>query len=123
MTGSFKVFDGEKTQMNILVGRSDSGYISIALGPDFGVTVFHRKYIEDGKKSRWIRLINKEIRSIKLDEWSTFKVSQRRGRLMVRINKDRAIRVELGDIDVTGAWGLGVQNKSAGLWRDVKVER
>ena len=122
IAGSFKIFEGEKTQMNILLGRSDTGYLSIALGPKFGVTVFHRKYIDDGKKSRWIRLVDKDIKSIKLDEWSTFKVSQRKGRLMVRINKDRAIRVELGDIDVTGAWGLGVQNKSAGLWKDVQVE-
>lgn len=123
MTGSFKVFDSEKTQMNILLGKSDAGYISIALGPDFGVTVFYRKYSDNGKKSNWIRLIHKDYQSIELNEWSDFKVSKRRDRLMVRINKDRAIRVELGDYDVSGPWGLGVQNKSAGLWRDVKVDR
>jgi hypothetical protein len=123
MTGSFQIFDSEKTQMNILLGKSDAGYISIALGPEFGVTVFYRKYSDDGKKSSWIRLIHKDIKSIELNEWSDFKVSKRRDRMLIRINKDRAIRVELGDYEVSGPWGLGVQNKSAGLWRDVEVDR
>lgn len=123
MTGSLKVFEGDKAQMNILLGKSDSGYISVAIGPSFGVTVFHRQYTDNGKKSKWVRLIHKDMKTLELNEWSDFKISKRQGRLMIKINKERPVRIELGEIDVAGQWGLGVQNKSAGLWRDVKVER
>jgi len=123
MTGSLKVFESDKTQINILLGKSDSGYISVSLKPDYGLTVFHRQYVDDAKKSKWIRLVEKDVRSAHVNEWIDFKISKRRNRLLVRFNNERAVRVELGDIDISGQWGLGIQNKSAGLWRDVKVER
>jgi hypothetical protein len=43
--------------------------------------------------------------------------------LMVKIGKQRPIRIDLEGIDVSGPWGLGVQRGTSGLWRDVKVER
>ncbi|MBL4590554.1 MAG: hypothetical protein JKY96_01200 [Phycisphaerales bacterium] len=123
ISGSMKIFDGEKKQLNVLLGRSDEGYLSVAFGPTFGITVFHRKYTEGGKKSNWIRLVNKEVKSMKLDEWMDFKISKRRNRLMIRIAKQRPVQIDLDGIDVSGAWGLGAQQKSSGLWRDVKVEK
>lgn len=124
ITGEMKIFDAEKTQMNILVGRSDTGYVSIAVTADWGVTVFHRQYSKDKDKgSKWVRIENQEVKSNSVDKWMKFKVSKRRDRLMIKIGKQRPIRVDVSEIDVSGAWGLGVQNKSAGLWRDVKVDR
>lgn len=124
ITGSMKIFEGDKTQMNILLGRNDIGYVKVAVDTEWGATVFHRVFpVEKNKRSKWIRLGNKEIKANETNKWIDFKISKRRNRLMVKIDKQRPIRIELGDIDVTGRWGLGVQNKSAGLWRDVKVER
>jgi hypothetical protein len=124
ISGSMKIFEGDKTQMNILLGRDDIGYVKVAVGTEWGATVYHRVFpVEKNKRSKWIKLGTKEIKSNTTNEWIDFKISKRRNRLMVKIGKQRPIRVELGDIDVTGRWGLGVQNKSAGLWRDVKVER
>jgi len=124
ISGSMKIFEGDKTQMNILLGRNDIGYVKVAVGTEWGATVYHRVFpVEKNKRSKWIKLGTKEIKSNETNEWIDFKISKRRNRLMVRIGKQRPIRIELGDIDVTGRWGLGVQNKSAGLWRDVKVER
>ncbi len=123
LSGSFKIFESEKTQMNILLGRDDSGYLYIAMGPDFGITVFHRQLGKNDDDNKWVRMINKEQRSLELNEWNTFKISKRRDRLMIKINRERPVRVEVGGIDLSGSWGLGAQNKSAGLWKEVQVER
>jgi len=122
LSGSVKIYDRDKSQLNVLLGRTDAGFISVALGPDFGVTVFHRKYAQGNEKARWIRLENKEIDSIVMGEWSDFKITKRRDRLMIKINKERPVMIDVKGIDLDGNWGLGCQNQSAGEWRDVKVE-
>lgn len=123
LSGSLRIFEGDKSQMNVLLGRSDSGYISVALGPTFGVTIFHRQLNDGDQKSKWIRLENKEIKSFEMGQWVDFKISKRRDRLMVRINRERPVMIDVKDIDLSGRWGLGCQNKSAGMWKDVRLER
>ncbi len=122
LSGSLRIFDGDKTQMNVLLGKSDSGYISVALGPSFGITVFHRQYTQD-HKSKWVRLENKEIRSLEMGRWADFKISKRHDRLLIKINRERPVMIDVKDIDLSGEWGLGCQNKSAGMWKDVKLVR
>lgn len=123
ISGSMKVFEAEKTQMNILLGRSDDGYISVAITANWGVTVFYRHFSKDkDKQDNWERLENVEVKSNDVEKWIDFKVSKRKNRLMIKIGKQRPIRIDASEMDLSGEWGLGVQNKSAGLWRDVKVE-
>jgi hypothetical protein len=123
LTGSVKIYDRESSQLNILLGRTDAGFMSVALGPTFGVTVFHRKFAQDKEKAKWIRLKNQELRTLEMGEWVDFKISKRRDRLFVKVNSERTLRVDVSNIDLDGNWGLGCQVKSAGEWKDVKVER
>lgn len=123
ISGSLRIFDGDNSQINILLGQSDAGYLSVAMGPTFGITVFHRKFIEDGKRSRWIRLDNKDVSKFEKDEWADFKITKRNNRLMIKINRERPVMIDVSEIDISGNWGLGCQNNSAGLWKNVKLER
>lgn len=123
ISGSIQIFEGDKSQMNVLLGQSEAGYLSVAMGPTFGVTVFHRQYTDDGKKSSWNRLEHKEFQTFEKDEWVEFKITKRNDRLMIKINRERPVMVDVSKIDLSGNWGLGCQNQSAGMWRDVKFER
>ena len=121
LSGSLRIFEGDKSQMNVLLGKSDTGYLSVALGPTFGVTVFHRQY-QDNDKSKWVRLIHEDMKTFELEDWVDFKISKRRDRLMIKINRERPVVLDVKDIDLTGEWGLGCQNNSAGLWKGVVFE-
>jgi|GEM_PF-4478054 len=118
ISGSMMIFEAEKTQLNILLGRSENGYISVAITANWGVTVFYRHTKDD----RWERLENVEVKSNDVDEWIDFKITNRKDRLMIKIGKQRPIRIDASELDLSGAWGLGCQNKSAGVWKDVKIE-
>jgi hypothetical protein len=122
MTGSVKIYKRDSAQLNILLGRTDEGFISVSLGPSFGVTVFNRKYAQGDQKGRWIRLKNQELRSLEMGEWVDFKISKRRSRLIIKINRERPVMIDVTGINLDGNWGLGCQSKSAGEWRDVEVK-
>lgn len=122
MTGSVKIYKRDKAQLNILLGRTDEGFISVALGPSFGVAVFDRRYALGDQKSRWIRLKNQELKSLEMGEWVDFKISKRRSRMIIKINRERPVMIDVAGINLDGNWGLGCQNKSAGEWRDVEVK-
>jgi len=123
ITGSVKVFDRENTQMDVLFGYTESGFMTVALSPEFGLKVFHCQ-LEDGdrEKDKWVRLETKELRSLEIGEWADFSISKRRDRLIVKINRERPVMIDVSDIDLDGNWGLGCQYRSAGVWRNVVVD-
>lgn len=123
ITGSVKVFDRENTQMDVLFGYTESGFMTVALSPEFGLKVFHCQ-LEDGdrEKDKWVRLETKELRSLEIGEWADFSISKRRDRLIVKINRERPVMIDVSEIDLDGNWGLGCQYRSAGVWRNVVVD-
>lgn len=123
ITGSVKVFDRDNAQMDVLFGYTDAGFMTVALSPEFGLKIFHCQ-LEDGDrdKDKWVRLETKELRTLEIGEWADFSISKRRNRLIVKINRERPVMIDVGDIDLDGNWGLGCQYRSAGMWRDVVVD-
>lgn len=123
ISGQLKVFKRENAQMDILLGYTDTGFMTVAMSPSFGLKVF-RVTLEDGdrEKDTWRRLETKELKSFELNEWTDFKVSKRRNRLIIKINKERPLMLDIGDTNLDGNWGLGCQYRSAGVWRDVEVK-
>ncbi|MBL4809367.1 MAG: hypothetical protein JKY43_04835 [Phycisphaerales bacterium] len=119
ITGSLYVFNTGRSQMNILLGRSTDGFVTVACSGDWGVTIFNYT----SKDNNWNRLEVVEVPTMKFGRWIKFKISKRGNRLWVRMGKQRAFKVEIGDLDLSGQWGLGVQKGSAGIWKDVQVDR
>ncbi len=123
ISGQLKIFKRDNTQMDILFGSTDAGFMTVALSPEFGAKVFHCT-LENGdrEKDTWKRLETRELRTLELGEWADFVVSKRRDRLIVKINKERPVMLDVAGIDLDGNWGLGCQYRSAGVWRDVVVK-
>ena len=119
LSGSLKVFEAGRTQMNILLGRSNDGFVTVACSGGWGVTIFNYT----AKDNNWDRLGAVEVSTMKPGRWIKFKISKRGDRLWIRMGKKRAFKVDVGGLDLSGQWGLGVQSGSAGLWKDIQVER
>jgi hypothetical protein len=114
--GAVEIVPGERRQMNLLLARSDSGFISIALTAGWGVTVFH--YASDG--NRWNRIGAAEFEGLRAGVPLPFTVRAADGRIAVEIDDQLVLEVA-SPVPLHGPWGVGAQSGSAGVWRGVRL--
>lgn len=115
LSGAVTILPGERTQMNLLLARSDDGFVSIGLTAGFGVTVF--RYESAG--NRWTRLASAEVPALRAGEAVRFEARAADGVLTVLIDGQPAVKME-SPVPLHGAWGLGAQSGSAGRWSGVE---
>lgn len=118
LRGAFRVLPGKKQQLNLLLGRNDDGFVSIAFVAGHGVTIFHFH----AKDDRWEGLGSVESDVLKLDQWIGFRVKVGGDRIRVVLDKKPGLEAPLSGRSMRGAWGLGAQNGSAGVWRGVRLK-
>ncbi len=115
LRGRVRILPGDRQQMNILLARSDSGFISVALTTGWGVTVFHYS----SSDNRWTRLAAQEA-AIRTDEPVPFRIQAADGRVLVMIDGKQVIEAA-SPVPLAGAWGVGAQSGSAGVWQGVEL--
>lgn len=115
--GAMKVLPSQHDQMNILLGRNETGFISLAFGPSFGLTVWD---FDSKRKESWKKLHNYELNDFDVNEKATFQIHLKKDKVIVEFKDQNPIEVSLNGRSTRGYWGLGVQKKSAGIWYDVK---
>lgn len=115
LRGRVRILPGERTQMNVLLARSETGFISIALTAGWGVTVFHYSSSEN----RWDRLAAQEA-AIPMDKPVPFSVQATNGRIRVMID-GRQIVEAASPVPLHGPWGIGAQSGSAGIWQSLEL--
>jgi hypothetical protein len=118
--GALRILPGGKKQLNLLLGRDDAGFISVAFVAGDGVTLFD--YHAD-RKDGWERLGGAEIAELALDHWTPFRVDIRRGNIEITLNERVVLTAPLRGRTMSGAWGLGAQVGSTGQWRDIKADK
>lgn len=117
ISGSVEILAGEKKQMNVLLGRADDDFYSVALVAGYGVTVFH--YTAQG--NTWTQLATRELANVKVDSPVKFVVRAKSSRLVVKIGGEEVFDLELPQPLKTMQWGVGAQSGSAGIWTGVKA--
>jgi len=120
LKGKFKILPGGREQLNLLLARSDDGFISIAFSAGYGVTVFeyHADHAED---KQWERLGKARCVALKLNRWIRFRVEVEEDELRITLGKKLVLTKRLRGRPMRGPWGLGAQAGSAGMWRGVKL--
>lgn len=116
LSGFFKVLPGAGKQMNLLLGRNADGFVSVALVPESGITVFNYHARED----RWERLGHRDA-AIKMNDWNAVEITVTPPGLKARVD-DAELSVELNGRSMVGPWGLGTQAGTAGQWRHVTLK-
>lgn len=115
LSGAVTIFPGERTQMNLLLARSDDGFVSIGLTAGFGVTVF--RY--ESASNRWTRLASAEVPALRAGESVRFEVHAAGGVLSVLIDGHPTVEVE-SPVPLQGPWGVGAQSGSVGQWSGIE---
>jgi hypothetical protein len=118
MSGRFTIFDGPSSQLNLLLGHGDTGFVSIALDAEFGATLFRF----DSQTSVWSEIAGREFSGIKKLKSHTFVLSISGPKLTLSIDDEEVLSTSVGGADLSGAWGLGAQAGSAGLWQNLTVK-
>jgi hypothetical protein len=115
LEGRFKIHRGRKQQLNLLLGRESSGFVSVAFVAGYGVTIFRYQ----AKENRWERLGSAASDALQLDRWVRFSAKIGADQLRVSLDEKPALAVPLAGRSMRGPWGLGAQNGSVGVWRSV----
>ncbi len=117
VSGSLSFLPNPGRRMDLLLGRDEAGHISVSFIRGFGVHVT-RYWAKDERRED---LGIARASGMEPGRAVAFDVRPANGRLDVKLNGATALRVPLGDKDVTGVWGLGAQPGAAGIWRGVRV--
>ncbi|MBU0755542.1 MAG: hypothetical protein KJ645_10420 [Planctomycetes bacterium] len=115
--GYLKVLPSENAQMNVILGHNETGFISVALGPHFGISVFD---YNSQRENAWEKIHSKKIQGFELNQQKSFAISVNKDRLTIEFENQEPMEVSLRGRSMKGGWGLGVQTKSAGIWYDVQ---
>lgn len=115
--GSFEILPTGGQQLNLLLNRSDEGFVSIAFAANYGVTVFDQRR----QGNVWNRVATAEVKTLRSLTKLPFEVRVAGKRLAVLLNGEQVVAAELPR-ELPGAWGLGAQATSIGRWHDVVAE-
>ncbi len=116
LRGAVKMLSAEASQMNVLLDKSDAGFLSVAIVAGYGATAF--RYHAEG--DRWERLGDGKAPGVNVGEKVSFEVRVAKKSLIVKIGGEDVLRVDLEAELSGGPWGLGAQAGSAGIWYDVE---
>lgn len=118
LSGTLQRLPGKGSQMNILLGRNDDGFVSVAVF-DGGLSLF--RYHSKG--DRWELLAEKVLRDLLVERVLKFTVAVTPGRIKVGMEGVAELDQAIDGVDLSGPWGLGAQAGTAGRWRSVKLSR
>jgi hypothetical protein len=111
---------GERDQANVLFGRDDDdGYVSVAFAARDAVGIW--RYLK--REDRWERLGAGATNALQLRRRVPFRIMVDRGRITVRVDGAEVVSADVKDRPLSGAWGLGVHQGAAAVWRRVRVEK
>ena len=119
LSGSVEILYGTNPQMNVLLARRDAGFVSVAFRAGSGVTIFdYRKAGEEWRRVGWY-----DAPEVQVGREFPFSVRVDGRRITVAVSDQEPLSWTLDeDVDVRGAWGVGAQYASAGIWRGVTLE-
>lgn len=113
IAGSLTVLAGDRTQLNVFLGRSAGGFHSVAFTAGYGVTLFA---YESGS-NRWTRLGTQEVPALKKGAPLDFAVAVDGDKVTVHLEGEEVLALHAKGLPLDGPWGLSAQQGSAGIWR------
>lgn len=115
--GSLSFLSRKPAQMNLLLGRSDDGFYSIAFVRGFGYTLFRYH----AKSNEWEKLASVEVDALKKRKAVKFRVDAFASKINVYVLDHMYSSTKLPEPLAKGEWGVGVQAGSAGRWKRLDV--
>lgn len=113
IAGEVQIIQGG--QMNLLLDRTDAGFVSIAIigGDQPSVTIFDYQT----KGNSWNRVGYELLADLPTGDRLEFALDASPGKFELSLGGSVVAKVSLPDHKMEGAWGLGAQSGSGGIWR------
>ncbi len=124
LTGELEIIPSYGKQMNLLLGKSDAGFISVAFTAGYGLNVFDF----NAKTNRWNRLASVKCPDLEHGKRVRFQVRIEGGKLLGAVGPakhKRGVEFEVAipaHHPMNGPWGVGAQKGTSGVWYGVKQE-
>lgn len=115
--GTLSFLSTKPAQMNLLLGRSDDGFYSIAFVQGFGYTLFRYH----AKSNEWEKLASVEVDALKKRKAVKFRVDAFASKINVYVLDHMHSSTKLPEPLAKGEWGVGAQAGSAGRWKRLDV--
>jgi hypothetical protein len=116
--GSAEILYSTNPQMNLLLSRTEVGFLMVAFRANSGVTLFrYTKADEAWENVGWM-----DAPEVQIGREFPFTVSIDGQKITLTIADQSPLMWTLDDIDLTGPWGVGVQSAGAGVWRGVTLK-
>ncbi len=121
ITGELRVLPGDEQQLNLLLDRSEAGFVQVSFIGGRGVSLFEFD-AQKGLDGTWDERVFERTELMRADEFVHFRVAWKRDEISVDLAGEQIFELEL-DRTMDGAWGLGALRSSAGIWRSVTLDR
>lgn len=118
LSARVEILQGARQQLNVLLDRSDEGFLCVALNAGNGVTLFEYT----SKDSRWNRISFRKHPALVIGKPFEVRATVAGETLEVRIGNDVVMTAKFPARGMQGAWGLGALSGSAGIWTGVKLQ-
>lgn len=113
VAGELTILTSPGQQMNLLLGRSDQGFLSVAFTGGGGVNLF--EYLS--RTNEWQQRGVVNCKDVRLNEPFRFAAIVEGNSVRIQVNDVVVIAGEMQTIPLDGPWGLGAQADSAGTWK------
>ncbi len=108
---------GGPAQGNLLLGRTGTGFVSVAFTAGYGVTIL--RY--DSGTDRWTTLGREAVAAVRTGPVLPFAVRVAKDRLAVEVDGRAVLEVSAGDHPLSGPWGVGAQAAATVRWHAVTL--
>ena len=105
-------------QLNLLLDRSDDGFLCVAMSAGFGVTLFEY----NSRQNRWNRVFARKHPAVAVGKPFSVSVQVADKGVEVRIGTEVVGTAKFPERAMDGAYGLGALSGSAGIWTAVQLE-
>lgn len=122
LSGEVEIYDGPAQQMNVLLGRTDHGFVQVSFTAGYGLDVFEFDNQRIGD-AQWKKLGTLKHAKVVSGKPIPFRLSIAKSKLSIAIDGKKALDADAGDHAMRGAFGLGAQASSAGAWRKITLKK
>jgi hypothetical protein len=112
ISGTLRILEGGRRQLNLLLGRTAGGFVSVAFAAGEGVTVL--RYVSKGEE--WKRVAFRGTDALEPGKPFAFRVAVDGDRVSVSVDGALLVEAASTGAPLDGPWGLGAQNGCCGVW-------
>ena len=113
VSGELTILAGSRHQLNVFLGKSDTGFFSVAFTAGDGVFLF--EYLS--ATNEWLSRGSMDCADVLADKPFSFNVMVEGKEVEVEVNGKSVVSSVAQEVRLDGPWGLSTQSGATGIWK------